>query len=57
MSKKTCEFAEQAARIAGPPCTMWAGLAEIGFTFESLASSSSTLRCSCGWGGWAASWR
>ena len=37
------------ARIAGfSPSTIGAGLAEIGFTFESFTSSSSTLRCSCG---------
>ncbi len=50
VEKKTCEFAVQAARIADIPWTIGAGFAEIGFTFESLTSSSSTLRCSCGWG-------
>ena len=40
----------QAARIADIPRTIGAGLAEIGFTFESFTSSASTLRCSCGWG-------
>ncbi len=40
----------QAARIADIPWTIGAGLAEIGFTCESFKSSSSTLRCSCGWG-------
>jgi hypothetical protein len=29
--------------------TIGAGLAEIGFIFESFTSSFSTLRCSCGW--------
>ena len=50
VEKKTCEFAVQAARIAGIPWTIGAGFAETGFTFESFTSSSSTLRCSCGWG-------
>jgi hypothetical protein len=50
VEKKTCEFAVQAARIADIPWTIGAGLAEIGFTLESFTSSSSTLRCSCGWG-------
>src|SRR5271169_3478554 len=50
VEKKTCEFAVRAARIAGFPSTIGAGLAEIGFIFESFTSSSSTLRCSCGWG-------
>ena len=40
----------QAARIADIPWTIGAGLAEIGFTFESFTSRASTLRCSCGWG-------
>jgi hypothetical protein len=50
VEKNTCEFAVPAARIAGFPRTMGAGFAEIGFIFESLTSSSSTFRCSCGWG-------
>jgi hypothetical protein len=50
VEKKTCEFAVQAARIAGFPGTIVVGFAEIGFIFESFMSSSSTLRCSCGWG-------
>jgi hypothetical protein len=50
VEKKTCEFAVQAARSAGFPSTIGAGFAEIGFIFESFTSSSSILRCSCGWG-------
>ncbi len=50
VEKKTCEFAELAARIVGFPITIEAGLGEIGFIFESFTSSSSTLRCSCVWG-------
>jgi hypothetical protein len=50
VEKKTCEFAVQPARIAGFPGTIVVGFAEIGFIFESFMSSSSTLRCSCGWG-------
>jgi len=50
VEKKTCEFAAKPARIADSPFTIGAGLAEIGCTFESLNSSASILRCSCGWG-------
>jgi hypothetical protein len=50
VEKKTCECAVQPARIAGIPWTIGAGLAEIGFTFESFTSSCSILRCSWGWG-------
>ncbi len=37
-------------QAADLPNTIGAGLAEIGFICESFTSSSSTLRCSCGWG-------
>jgi hypothetical protein len=50
VEKKTCEFAVQAARIANFLSAIGAGLAEIGFIFESFMSSFSTLRCSWGWG-------
>ena len=36
--------------MAAFPNTIGAGLAETGCIFESLRSSISTLRCSCGWG-------
>jgi hypothetical protein len=50
VEKKTCEFAVQAAKIANFPSAIGAGLAEMGFIFESFTSSFSTLRCSWGWG-------
>ena len=50
VEKKTRGFAVLAARIAGFPTTTIAGLAAIGFIFDSFRSSSSTLRCSCRWG-------
>ena len=50
VEKKTCGFAVEASRIAVFPNTIGAGFAEIGCIFESLRSSASTLRCSCGWG-------
>jgi hypothetical protein len=36
--------------MAAFPNTIGAGLAETDCIFESLRSSTSTLRCSCGWG-------
>jgi len=50
VEKKTCEFAVPAVRLAVFPGTIGVGFAEIGLIFESFTSSSSTLRCSCGWG-------
>src|ERR1700733_13834069 len=52
VEKKTCESAVPPVRIVVIPWTIGgAGLAEIGFILESLTSSCSILRCSCGWGG------
>jgi hypothetical protein len=36
VEKKTCELAVRAPRFADSPITIGAGLAEIGFTFESF---------------------
>ena len=50
VEKKTFEFTVEATRIADFPSRIGAGFAESGFIFESFMRSSSTLRCSCGWG-------